>query len=127
MLNVISGHAQLAMENLDPSTPVYRHLSEIYNASLRSSALTRQLLAFARKQIIAPRVLDLNVVIGNMLTMLQRLIGEDIRLEWNTGHNLWPVRIDPSQVDQVMANLAVNARDAIEKHGKNHRCRKHCF
>jgi len=118
MLNVISGHAQLAMDSLDPSAPVYRHLSEIYKASLRSSALTRQLLAFARKQTIAPRVLDLNITLGNMLTMLQRLIGEDIELEWNTGHNLWPVRIDPAQIDQILANLAVNARDAIEKHGK---------
>jgi PAS domain S-box-containing protein len=118
MLNVISGHAQLAMESLDPTDPVYRHLSEIYNASLRSSALTRQLLAFARKQTIAPRVLDLNSAIENLLNMLQRLIGEDIDLEWGKGENLWPVRIDPTQIDQILANLAVNARDAIEKHGK---------
>ena len=78
----------------------------------------RQLLAFARKQTISPKVLDLNDTVSGMLKMLQRLIGEDIDLAWLPGHGLWPVKIDPSQVNQILANLAVNARDAIAGVGK---------
>ncbi|MCZ7599311.1 MAG: ATP-binding protein [Gammaproteobacteria bacterium] len=85
----------------------------IRQAAQRSADLTRQLLAFARQQTISPKVLDLNEAIGNTLRMLQRLIGEDIRLEWSPANDLWPVKMDPSQLDQVLANLCVNARDAI--------------
>lgn len=113
MLNVIIGHAEMAMERIDPSTQLHDHLHEIRRASYRSADLVRQLLAFARRQMARPRLLDLNETIGNMLKMLGRLIGEDIRLIWVPGPGLWHVRIDPSQVDQILANLAVNARDAI--------------
>ena len=80
--------------------------------------LTRQLLAFARKQTIAPRVLDLNETVDGMLKMLRRLIGEDIDLAWEPDTNVWPVKMDPAQVDQILANLCVNARDAISGTGK---------
>jgi len=89
------------------------HLEEILKAGLRSADLTRQLLAFARKQTAAPKILDLNVTISGMLEMLRRLVGEDIDLLWAPELDLWKVKIDPSQVDQILANLAVNARDAI--------------
>jgi two-component system, cell cycle sensor histidine kinase and response regulator CckA len=78
----------------------------------------RQLLAFARKQIINPKPLDLNDTIFPMLKMLQRMIGENIDIAWHPGNNLWSVKIDPSQVDQIMVNLAANARDAISDVGK---------
>ena len=113
MLNVILGHAEMAMRNLKPSEPVYSSLSEIRKAGDRSANLTRQLLAFARKQMISPKVLDLNDTVEKMLKMLQRMIGENVRLEWRPAANLWRIKIDPSQVDQILANLCVNARDAI--------------
>ncbi len=118
MLNVISGHAQLALDKIEPEHPLFSHLREINKAASRSADLTRQLLAFARKQTIAPKVLDLNNTVSGLLNMLQRLIGEDIDLAWMPGRSLWSVHIDPAQIDQILANLAVNARDAIDKHGK---------
>ena len=90
----------------------------IEKSALRSADLIRQLLAFARKQTVAPKVLDLNDTVAGMLKMLQRLIGEDIDLAWIPGASLWPVKIDPSQIDQLLANLCVNARDAISGVGK---------
>jgi CheY-like chemotaxis protein len=110
---VISGHTELALEQSQPGEQIYQDLLEIQSAAARSANLTRQLLAFARKQTVCPVLLDLNDTVGSMLKMLQRLIGEDIELAWLPGHDLWPVKIDPSQVDQILANLAVNARDAI--------------
>ena len=96
MLNVIMGHTELAMMVVDPVQPVHANLREIRNAAERSADLTRHLLAFARKQTIAPKVLDLNETIGGMLKMLQRMIREDIKLAWSPGSDLWPVKIDPS-------------------------------
>ena len=113
MLGVILGHAEIAMNQTDPRHPLRADLLEIRNAALRSADLTRQLLAFARKQIVAPKVLDLNETIEGMLKMLRRLIGENVDLAWRPGGHLWPVKIDPSQIDQILANLCVNARDAI--------------
>ena len=113
MLGVIIGRAEMALE-LDAPTDKLRHnLNEILKAGLRSADLTRQLLAFARKQTAVPKILDLNDTISGTLKMLRRLIGEDIDLLWVPGLDLWKVKIDPSQVDQILANLAVNARDAI--------------
>jgi two-component system cell cycle sensor histidine kinase/response regulator CckA len=86
---------------------------EIRSAALRSADLTRQLLAFARKQAIHPKVLDLNDTVMSSLKILRRLIGEDIELAWKPAHELWPVKMDPIQIDQMLANLSVNARDAI--------------
>ena len=113
MLEVILGHAELALEQALPSEPIYDSLMEIQKAAQRSADLTRQLLAFARKQTITPQVLILNERLSAMMKMLQRLIGEDIKLEWKPAQDLWPVQIDPAQIDQIMTNLAVNARDAI--------------
>ena len=113
MLGVILGHAELAREQIDPASPLYADLVEIQKAARRSADLTRQLLAFARRQTVSPRVLDLNETVEGMLKMLRRLIGEDIELRWRPGAELWSVHMDPSQFDQVLANLVVNARDAI--------------
>ncbi|MHB0915379.1 MAG: ATP-binding protein [Thermoleophilia bacterium] len=113
MLNVILGYAELALERISPEDPLHHDLLEVQSAARRSTAITRQLLAFARKQAIAPEAVDLNQAVSSMLKMIQRLIGEDIRLTWLPGDDLWPVKIDPAQVDQILANLCVNARDAI--------------
>jgi nitrogen-specific signal transduction histidine kinase/ActR/RegA family two-component response regulator len=113
MLGVIIGRSELALMKAEPSEPVYANLIEIRAAAERSAALTRQLLAFARKQTIAPKVINLNETLTGMLKMLQRLIGEGINLNLQPASNLWPVRVDPAQIDQILANLCVNARDAI--------------
>jgi PAS domain S-box-containing protein len=113
MLAVILGHAELALLTLDSAQPAYNSLQEILKAAQRSADLIRQLLAFARKQTISPKVLDINETVESMLKMLQRLIGEDIELLWKPYANLWLVKMDPTQIDQMLANLCVNARDAI--------------
>jgi PAS domain S-box-containing protein len=113
MLGVILGHADLALEQMAAEHPVHADLAEIRKAAGRSADLTRQLLAFARKQTIAPKVLDLNETVEGMLNMLRRLIGEDIQLNWRPGAELWPAKVDSSQIDQILTNLCVNARDAI--------------
>jgi two-component system cell cycle sensor histidine kinase/response regulator CckA len=118
MLSVILGHAEMALMQVEPSDPLHRRLRQIQESAMRSANLVRQLLAFARKQTVAPKVLDLNNTVAGMLKMLRRLIGEDIDLVWMPGANLWPVKMDPSQIDQVLANLCVNARDAIVDVGK---------
>ena len=118
MLQVIIGNASLALLDLPASSPLADVISEIEKSARRSADLTRQLLTFARKQAIVPRVLDLNEVIAGMLKLLERLIGENIKLTWLPGPGLWPVSIDPSQVDQIMANLCVNARDVITGAGR---------
>ena len=113
MLNVILGYAELALLRLSPADPSHRHMLEIKKAGERSVALTRQLLAFARKQDLVPRIVSLNEVIVEQLKMLERLIGEDVNIEFHPCAELWNTQIDPSQIDQILANLAVNARDAI--------------
>ena len=113
MLTVISGRAELALLQTGIEQPLRVHLLEIEEAAKRSSMLTRQLLAFARRQTITPKVVDLNEAVANSLRMLQRLIGEDIQLIWQPAPNLCTVHIDPTQLEQVLANLCVNARDAI--------------
>jgi len=118
MLSVILGHAGLALRQLDQDSPLHADLQKIQMAAQRSADFTRQLLAFARKQIIAPRVLELNETVEGMIKMLGRLIGEDIDVAWVPGRGLWPVKIDPAQVDQILANVLVNARDAIADKGK---------
>jgi PAS domain S-box-containing protein len=117
MLGVILGHAEIALEQLDPAQTLFADLQEIQIAAERSANLTRQLLAFARKQTVTPKVLNLNETVEGMLKMLRRLIGEDIHLAWLPGAGLGLVKMDPSQIDQVLANLCVNARDAIEDGG----------
>ncbi|RJP43897.1 MAG: PAS domain S-box protein [Desulfobacteraceae bacterium] len=118
MLSVILGYTEMAMDQVDPKDQLYADLMEVYNAGKRSMDITRQLLAFARKQIISPVVMDLNEAVDGMLKMLRRLIGEDIDFAWEPAIRLWPVNMDPSQIDQILANLCVNAKDAISGVGK---------
>ncbi|MDA8141699.1 MAG: PAS domain S-box protein [Desulfobacteraceae bacterium] len=113
MLGVILGYTELALDRVPPEQTLHTELMEIRRAAESSAELTRQLLAFARKQTVAPKILDLNETVEGMLKMLRRLIGEDINLAWLPGHNLGPLKIDPSQIDQILANLCVNARDAL--------------
>lgn len=117
MLGVILGHAEMALEGLDNDHPLSNDLKIIQDAAQRSADITRQLLAFARKQTIAPRMTDINPSVEGMLRMLQRLIGENIALVLKPGYGLWKVKIDASQLDQIIANLCVNARDAISDVG----------
>ena len=118
MLAIINGYAEMTIEMMRPEDPLYENLVEIHNAGKRSAEIVNQLMAFARQQTIKPVELDLNDSLSSMLKMLQRLIGENINLTWSPGNNLWPVKIDPSQLDQIMVNLAANARDAISDIGK---------
>jgi two-component system, cell cycle sensor histidine kinase and response regulator CckA len=118
MLGVILGYAEMAQDRLGPAHPVFADLREISKAAGRSADLTRQLLAFARKQTVAPKILDLNETVGGMINMLKRLIGENIELAWLPGPNRWLIKMDPTQIDQILANLCINARDAIGDTGK---------
>ena len=114
MLSVIMGNAELAINTINHDEPIYERLSDIKEAAERSADLTRQLLAFARKQAIMPRVIDLNATIESMLKLLRRIIGEDIKLMWKPGNCICAINMDPSQLDQILANLCINARDAIK-------------
>ena len=118
MLNIILGYSQMALMKIEISSPLHTNIQEIMNAARRSADLVRQLLAFARKQTIAPKTLDLNDAVAGTLNMLRKLIGENIDLLWMPAANLWSVKMDPAQVDQIVANLAVNARDSIPGVGK---------
>jgi nitrogen-specific signal transduction histidine kinase len=116
-LSVILGHAYMALTGLPENLPARDNLEEIRKAAEQSADLTRQLLAFARKQTIVPKILDLNETIASMLKMLQRLIGENVKLIWQPGPCLWLIKFDQSQIDQILANLCVNARDAMTDGG----------
>jgi len=118
LLMVISGYSELLLEQAGDSSPLRAPAQEIANAAQRATALTRQLLAFSRKQMLAPKVVDLNAVVTENLKMLTRLIGEDIDLIMVPGSDLGAVKADPSQIEQVIMNLAVNARDAMPRGGK---------
>ncbi|HSL61839.1 MAG TPA: response regulator, partial [Desulfotignum sp.] len=118
MLGVILGHVEFALEKIGENHDLSAGLKEIQTAAQRSADLTKQLLTFARKQIISPRPLDLNDTVESMLNMLRRLIGEEIDLVWKPAAHLWPVKMDPSQIDQILVNLCINARDAIAGIGK---------
>lgn len=118
MLSVILGYTELALGKVDQSMSLHTDLEEIYKAAIRSTEITRQLLAFARKQIINPVILNLNHNVQSMLKMLERLIGEDITLAWYPEIDLHPIKMDPAQIDQLLANLCVNARDAIADVGR---------
>ncbi|MFH1242075.1 MAG: ATP-binding protein, partial [Pseudomonadota bacterium] len=118
MLSVILGYTDIAMLKLDPADPVLGNLKEVKDAARRSADLVRQLLAFSRHQVISPKPMDLNEVMKNMERLLQRLLGEDIDLAFVLAPDLWAVLMDPAQVDQIVANLAVNSRDAMPDGGK---------
>ena len=118
MLGVIIGHTELTLMKLKRDDPLYGELEEIKKAADHSKDIVQQLLAFARKQTVSPKVIDLNEMVENMLKMLRRLTGEDIDLAWKPAPDLWRVRMDPMQIRQVLINLCVNARDAIDGVGK---------
>jgi len=117
MLGVILGHGELLLEKLTVNDQFYRPLQSMLKAAEHSASLTRQLLAFARQQPIAPEVLDLNETVASMLKILRRLVGENIHLLFSPGADLGKIEADPSQIDQILANLCVNARDAIADSG----------
>ncbi len=112
------GYTEMALMEMAEDDPTRADIEQVQLAAERSADLTKQLLAFARKQVIEPKVLDLNQVVESMLKMLGRLVGEEIELTWAPGAGRLPVHADPTQVDQVLANLVVNARDAVMGHGK---------
>ncbi len=118
ILSAIIGYTELMMGKMNPSDPNFKNLSKILDAAQRSANLTRQLLAFARKQTIVPIIFDINESIGSLLKMIRRLIGENIELVWMPGAGPCYVRMDPSQFDQTLLNLCVNARDAISSVGR---------
>ena len=118
VLTVVTGYSDILLNCLAPDDPSHAVLREILKAGERAAGLTRQLLAFSRKQVLAPKVLDLNAVIAETEKMLRRLIGEDIQLRTVADPHLGRVKADPGQVDQVLLNLAVNARDAMPQGGR---------
>ncbi len=118
LLTAILGYAELLRAELGEQEPVAGFVDEIANAGLRSVGIIRQLLAFARRQVIEPRVLDLNAVVTDAERMLRRLVGEDVEIVTALWPGLWPVRADPGQLHQVLVNLAVNARDAMPRGGR---------
>jgi two-component system, cell cycle sensor histidine kinase and response regulator CckA len=117
LLTIMLGYSDVAIEQLRQGDPLREIIEEIRKAAIRATALTRQLLAFSRKQVLRPAVLDLNGLITDLEKMLGRLIGEDIKLVVQPADELWPVLADPGQVEQVLLNLAVNARDAMPQGG----------
>jgi two-component system, cell cycle sensor histidine kinase and response regulator CckA len=118
LLTVITGYSDLVVASLSESDPRRKNVEEILKAADRAASLTRQLLAFSRRQVLAPQPLDLNGVVLNLDKMLRRLIGEDIEVSNLLSTDLWTVKADPGQIEQVLVNLAVNARDAMPEGGK---------
>ena len=118
MLGIIIGYSDLAMDKVKSDSELSEYLKQVVDAAHRSAQLTRRLLVFARKQTIAPKILDLNEVITNILKMLKQLLGEYINVVWKPCDEKAVINMDPGQIDQVLANLCVNARDAIEDNGE---------
>jgi PAS domain S-box-containing protein len=118
LLTVIKGYTQLSLLDLKENNPLWENIQEIQKATERAANLTRQLLAFSRRQILDPKVLDLNSLLRDTEKMLRRMIGEDIELVTRLSEGLGKVKIDPGQIEQVVLNLAVNARDAMPSGGK---------
>jgi PAS domain S-box-containing protein len=118
LLGVITGYSELLLKDLGPQHPGSKRVGQIQMAADRAATLTRQLLAFGRKQVLRPRVLDLNDVVTDMETMLRRLIGEDVQLVTTYGAGIGRIQADPGQIEQVLMNLVVNARDAMPKGGR---------
>src|SRR5260370_1653527 len=118
LLMVILGYCEFLQERIGSDVTLRGSVQEIANAAERATSLTRQLLAFSRKQMLARKVLDLNAVVKGNLQMLTRMIGEDIDLVMTAGAGIGAVKADPGQIDQVIMNLVVNARDAMPHGGK---------
>jgi len=118
ILMVIKAYTEVMQEQLGPEHGFRKNLDQVQKAAERAAALTLQLLAFSRKQVLLPRIIDLNSVVGDSLKMLQRLIGEDVELDVSLDKSLWAVKADPGQIVQILMNLFVNARDAMRNGGK---------
>jgi CheY-like chemotaxis protein len=118
LLGVIKGYGEMVYRRLAREDPLMGKVEQILKAADRAAGLTRQLLAFSRKQVLQPKVLDLNAVVSDMEKMLQRVIGEDVELLAHLDPNLGSVKADPGQIEQVLMNLAVNARDAMPDGGR---------
>ncbi|MCS6897928.1 MAG: PAS domain S-box protein [Nitrospira sp.] len=119
LLTVIRGYSELILTRLPPGEPMRRDMEEVKKAADRAAGLTKQLLAFSRRQIVSAKVVDLNAIIRNMDGMLRRLVGEDIIEVWtDLESDIWPIKADPGQIEQVIMNLAVNARDAMPTGGR---------
>src|SRR5262249_27918614 len=118
LLTAINGYSDLTLMQLSQDDPFYQNIAEIRKCGERAASLTRQLLAFGRKQLLRPKVLDLNLIITDMNKMLRRLIGEHIELVNDTMQGLGRVKADPGQIEQIIVNLAVNARDAMPGGGR---------
>jgi len=118
LLMTIKGCTEILLRNLEPEDKRREEVIEIQKAAERATSLTRQLLAFARKQVLQPQVVNLNDIVTNMTKILQRIIGEDIQLATVLEPKLWPVKVDPGQMEQVIMNLALNARDAMPRGGQ---------
>jgi two-component system cell cycle sensor histidine kinase/response regulator CckA len=118
LLSVILGYSDLIRSDLEPGEPIRADIDEIHAAGKHAAELTRQLLAFSRQQVLEPKIVDLNQTLGATEKMLRRLIGADVELTLLPTNGLWSVRVDPGQVEQVILNLAVNARDAMPRGGK---------
>jgi CheY-like chemotaxis protein len=118
LLTIINGYSSLLLKDLRPGDPMYAYAQEISKAGNHAASLTRQLLAFSRKQILEPKLLDVNTAVNEAGRMLQRLIGEDIELTTSLDPLLGQVMVDPDQINQVLMNLVVNARDAMPDGGK---------
>jgi nitrogen-specific signal transduction histidine kinase/CheY-like chemotaxis protein len=118
MLSVIIGYSDLSIDMVSADSPVKKHLAQIKKASERAAMLTRQLLAFSRQQVIFPRILDLNEVVENLTTMLLRMVGESISVSFRPTTPIGSIKADPGQIEQILMNLMVNARDAMPDGGE---------
>ncbi|MGO9088787.1 MAG: PAS domain S-box protein [Terriglobales bacterium] len=118
LLTVVTGYSDLQLAALAPADPKHAYAAQIKQAAERATALTQQLLAFSRRQVLQPRVIDLNFVVGSVETLLRRLLGEDIEITFTPSQNLGAIRADASQLEQVIMNLTINARDAMPEGGR---------
>jgi signal transduction histidine kinase len=117
LMTAVTGYSTMLLEDLDADSPMREDLEEIKTAAERAATLTRQLLAFSRKQMLQPRVLNLNRVVDDITGLIGRLIGDHIIITKDLDRTAWPIEVDPSQIEQVLLNLAVNARDAMPSGG----------
>lgn len=117
LLVAIMGYSEMALQEIEPDSSLRKKIEEVIKAGTRAKSLTQQLLAFSRKQVIQPEVLNLNAVVTEMFSLLERLLGEDIEIRFDLDHSLGCVKVDRGQIEQVVVNLSVNARDTMTQGG----------